>query len=129
MLFKKGVKMVGKEKNGGDILTNLAIKDEIVTMLNYFGEPSQMANYALQDFLVKKCQEKISQAKIRIEWYEQKYQSNFNQFRTRIQSDEVYVNNIEEKVEKLWEEDILDWEYRIKELEEWKKKLACILTG
>lgn len=58
-------------------MTKLLIKDDLAEMLNYFGEPSKIVNFALHNYLVRSCQERIDRAKRTIELYERKYKTNW----------------------------------------------------
>jgi len=86
--------------------TVLEMKDEWVKTARLFGDVETVI------------------AKIKV--YESRYECDHDTFSLKIQTDEDFLRRVE-KVNPVWEEDAMEWDYRLKEINEWMQKLEATL--
>lgn len=95
-------------------------------ILQVLGNPELVAVSALRRYLVDVCWQRIEQAEQFIARYEQTYGSTYESFSQRIGTDEAFLKATHQK-HPTWEADVIEWEYRLEELEAWRKRLERIL--
>jgi len=106
--------------------TVLEMKDEWVKIAGLFGDVETVITDALRRYAVDKCIQKIEQARAKIKAYENRYGCDYDTFSLKVQTDEDFLRGLE-KINPVWEEDAMEWDYRLKELTEWMQKLEDTL--
>lgn len=106
--------------------TVLEMKDEWVKTASLFGDVETVITDALRRYAVDKCIQKIEQARAKIKIYESRYECDYDTFSLKVQTDEDFLRRVE-KINPVWEEDAMEWDYRLKELAEWMQKLEDTL--
>jgi len=106
--------------------TVLEMKDEWVKTASLFGDVETVIADALRHYAIDKCIQKIEQARAKIKAYESKYGCDYDTFSLKVQTDEDFLRRVEE-INLIWEEDAMEWDYRLKELAEWMQKLEDTL--
>lgn len=104
----------------------LEMKDEWVKTASLFGDVETVITDALRRYAVDKCIQKIEQARAKIKIYESRYGCDYDTFSLKVQTDEDFLRRVE-KINPVWEEDTMEWDYRLKELAEWMQKLEDTL--
>jgi len=104
----------------------LEMKDEWVKTASLFGDVETVVADALRRYAVDKCIQKIEQARAKIKAYENRYGCDYDTFSLKVQTDEDFLRGVE-KINPVWEEDAMEWDYRLKELAEWMQKLEDTL--
>ena len=108
-------------------MINIAIKEDYAEILGSFGDLQSAINLAVQRYTIEKITTKIAELKQKNLDYEIKYQVDYHTFFQKIQQDEDFINYLEDKVEKLWEIDLSDWEFCYRGITDWTEKLQTIL--
>ena len=108
-------------------MINIAIKEDYAEILGSFGDLPSAINLAVQRYTIEKITIKIAELKQKNCDYEIKYQVDYLTFFQRIQEDEDFIRHLEDKVEKLWEIDLSDWEFSYRGVTDWTEKLQVIL--
>ena len=106
--------------------TVLEMKDEWVKTARLFGDVETVMADALRRYAIDKCIQKIEQARAKIKVYESRYECDYNTFSLKVQTDEDFLRRVE-KINPVWEEDAMEWDYRLKETAEWMQKLEDTL--
>jgi hypothetical protein len=106
--------------------TVLEMKDEWVKTASLFGDVETVMTDALRRYAIDKCIQKIEQARAKIKIYETRYECDYDTFSLKVQTDEDFLMRVE-KINSVWEEDAMEWDYRLKELAEWMQKLEDTL--
>ena len=104
----------------------LEMKDEWVKTASLFGDVETVVTDALRRYAVDKCIQKIEQARAKVKLYESKYECDYDTFSLKVQTDDDFLRRVE-KINPVWEEDAMEWDYRLKELAEWMQKLEDTL--
>ncbi len=81
---------------------------------------------ALQHYFIEQCQQRIKQIATQMNEYEQQYQCNYETFKQTIQTDKDFLKKIETQ-NPFWEEDAMEWEYKLEEYKTWHNRLKAIL--
>jgi hypothetical protein len=110
-------------------MINIAIKEDYAEILGSFGDLQSAINLAVQRYTIEKITTKIAELKQKNFNYELKYQADYPTFFGKIQEDEKFINYLEDKVEKLWEIDLVDWEFSYRGITDWTEKLQAILLA
>jgi len=104
----------------------VTVKDELVDVARLFGEVDTVLTEALRRYVIDQCIRKIEEAADKIKSYERKYGYSYDTFSTKIQTDEAFLERVEQQ-NPLWEEDTMEWKYRVEEEREWTRRLEDIL--
>ncbi|PZV25183.1 MAG: hypothetical protein DCF12_16265 [Snowella sp.] len=110
-------------------MVNIAIKEDYAEILGSFGDLQSAINLAVQRYTIEKITTKIAELKQKNFDYEIKYHSDYPTFCQKIQHDEKFIAYLEDKVEKLWEIDLSDWEFSYRGITDWTEKLQTILLA
>jgi cob(I)alamin adenosyltransferase len=110
-------------------MINIAIKEDYAEILGSFGDLQSAINLAVQRYTIEKITTKIAELKQKNFDYEIKYHSDYPTFCQKIQQDEKFITYLEDKVEKLWEIDLSDWEFSYRGITDWTEKLQTILLA
>ncbi|MEB3310033.1 MAG: hypothetical protein VKJ02_07340 [Snowella sp.] len=110
-------------------MTNVVIKENYAEILGSFGDLESAINLAVQRYTIEKITAKIAELKQKNLNYEIKYQVDYPTFYQKIQQDEDFINYLENKIEKLWEVDLSDWEFAYRGITDWTEKLQIILLA
>ncbi|MFM7441424.1 MAG: hypothetical protein ACKO2V_22970 [Snowella sp.] len=110
-------------------MINIAIKEDYAEILGSFGDLQSAINLAVQRYTIEKITTKIAELKQKNFDYEIKYHSDYPTFCQKIQQDEKFIAYLEDKVEKLWEIDLSDWEFSYRGITDWTEKLQIILLA
>jgi hypothetical protein len=84
------------------------------------GNEQEVAQQAIQEYVLRKAVEKIARMTLEQAELESKYGMDLETFRQRVTTDEDYLRWLNRK-EPLWEEDLAHWIYLSEELKEWRK--------
>ncbi len=95
-------------------------------ILQALGDPEMVAINALRRYLVDICWQRIEQAERQIAQYEQNYGSDYATFKQRIGTSEA-SSEAANQDHPTWEDDAIEWVYRIEESQAWQKRLQKIL--
>lgn len=113
-------------------VTTIAIKPQYHDLLRDFGNPAELANYAIASYLVTKILKYIEECKAEIKKYEAKYGCSYQKFYDKITSrngkESAFVLQLE-KENHTYEDDFMTWGAFQRELEKWNAELQKILTG
>jgi hypothetical protein len=110
-------------------MINIAIKEDYAEILGSFGDLQSAINLAVQRYTIEKITTKLAELKKKNLDYEIKYQVDYHTFFQKIQQDEDFIRYLEDKVEKLWEIDLSDWEFSYRGITDWTDKLQTILLA
>ena len=105
----------------------VALNERHLKTLSVFGDVNQLVGEAVQDYLIRKIDERIKSARGHLTEYETKYGASYSAFSERMVLDEAYYIQIN-KMNPLWEQDSLEWEYWQEEAQEWTEKRNAILS-
>lgn len=101
-------------------MTTLAVDSRCIRYLKMLGNEQEVAQQAIQEYVLRKAVEKIARMTLEQAELESKYGMDLETFRQRVTTDEDYLRWLNRK-EPLWEEDLAHWIYLSEELKEWRK--------
>ncbi|MBI5305394.1 MAG: hypothetical protein HY868_24910 [Chloroflexi bacterium] len=107
-------------------MSAVAVKSALLNVAKKFGDVDTVIADALRRYAIDRCVERIESARARIRGYEKKYGVEYAVFARQVQTDAKFLRRVETK-NSLWEEDALEWKYRLDEVEEWTATLENIL--
>ena len=109
-------------------MVTIAVQDKFVEVLTAFGNLQESVDVALQRYTIEQVSTKISELRRRNSEYQTRYGLDFPAFSQHIAEDEKFVQNVESKINKMWEADLADWEFCYKGIADWTRKLQDILS-
>ena len=87
-------------------------------------------NIALRRYVIDLISTKIEKLSKKNKFFKEKYNFNFENFQKKITDDEKYIFSLEKnKGFNNWEDDLIDWEFSYKGINDWKQKLQNILIN
>lgn len=104
----------------------VAVKKDLLSVAKLFGDVDTVVSDAVRRYAIDRCVERIELARAKIRGYEQAYGASYTTFARRVQTDAGFLRRVESK-NPLWEEDAMEWKYRLEEVEEWTETLESIL--
>ncbi|MDF0556044.1 hypothetical protein [Kamptonema sp. UHCC 0994] len=108
-------------------MVTVSIKDEYVEVLSALGDLQVAMDLAIQRYTIEQITAKITDLRKKNTHYQAKYGMDYLTFNQEISHNESFINNLESKVNNLWEIDLADWEFCYKGIEDWTQKLQSIL--
>jgi len=108
-------------------MTTVAISEKYVEVLSVLGDVQTAVDLALQRYTIEQITAKIAQLHQRDQAYQAKYGMDYASFTQRIVRDEAFVRQIEATISPLWEQDLADWEFCVKGVEDWTHTLQTLL--
>jgi len=108
-------------------MVTVSIKDEYVEVLSALGDLQVAMDLAIQRYTIEQITAKVAELRQRNAQYQAKYGMDYLTFNQRLSEDEVFIRNLESKVNNLWEIDLADWEFCYKGIGDWTRKLQNIL--
>lgn len=108
-------------------MTTVTINDKYVEALSPLGRLEEVTNIALRRYAVSEVAEKIADLQSRRTQYEKKYGVSFVEFTRLMAEDEQFVSRVEQ-IEKMWEADLIEWEFSERGAEDWSRTLHQILS-
>ncbi len=110
----------------------VAIKPQYHNLLSDFGNPAELANYAIESYLVTKILKYIEECKAEIKKYEAKFGCSYEEFYGKITSrngkESAFMLQIE-KEHPTYEDDFMTWGAFHRELEKWNDEMKKILAS
>ncbi|MEZ2277829.1 MAG: hypothetical protein ACBR12_13055 [Microcoleus sp.] len=108
-------------------MVTVSIKDEYVEVLSALGDLQAAMDLAIQRYTIEQITGKVAELRQRNAQYQAKYGMDYLTFNQRLSEDEVFIRNLESKVNNLWEIDLADWEFCYKGIGDWTRKLQNLL--
>jgi len=108
-------------------MLRVQVKEEYAAIL----EPLQESvDEALRRYALEKVQTRILELEQRVQRWEEKYGCGHDLFAHRTATDEELVEQLDSNpTTQQWEGDSISWEFDMKELREWRRRLQTLLTG
>lgn len=106
--------------------SQLVVENRLVQVLGYFGEPMKVLEEAINRFAAEHCREKIAGIRDNLTKFERKYGLPLDRFQNKIETEEGFAEYVEKDIEKMWESDLMEWEFETEELERWERILEHI---
>ncbi|NUO83181.1 hypothetical protein HUU05_24175 [candidate division KSB1 bacterium] len=110
----------------------IAIKPQYHNLLRNFGNPVELANYAIESYLVTKILKYIEECKAEIKKHEAKFGCSYEEFYGRITSrngkEPAFILQLE-KEHPTYEDDFMTWGAFHRELEKWNDEMKKILAS
>jgi hypothetical protein len=111
------------------MMTTIEVDERFVHTLNDFTDVQSGVNTVIKRHLINLISDKMSELNHRNKYYTKKYHMNYNMFNDLINKDEEFIKQTESEADKKnWENDLIEWEFCIKGMEDWNQKLKNILT-
>lgn len=107
-------------------MSAVAVRNDLLNVARKFGDIDTVISDALRRYTIDRCAERIENARAKIREYEKKYGVIYSTFARRVQTDAKFLRRVEAK-NSVWEEDAIEWQYRIEEVKEWTETLERIL--
>ena len=107
-------------------MSAVAVKNDLLTVAKKFGDIDTVVSEAVRRYAIEQCIERVETARAKIRGYEKQYGATFPVFARRVRQDAKFVKRVESK-NPVWEQDTMEWKYRIEEADEWTATLASIL--
>ena|SRR5437762_10161619 len=108
-------------------MTTVAIPEKYVEVLSVLGDVQTAVDLALQRYTIEQITAKIAWLHQRDQGYQAKYGLDYTTFTQHIVRDEAFVHQIETTINPLWEQDLADWEFCVKGVEDWTHTLRSLL--
>ena len=108
-------------------MTTITVQDKYAKVLTSFGNLQEAVDLALQRYTIEQISTKIAKLQKKEAKYQQKYKMDYKSFVARIANDDEFLTHIEKDIEKMWEDDLADWEFSHKGIDDWTQKLQSIL--
>jgi hypothetical protein len=108
-------------------MTTVAIPEKYVEVLSILGDVQTAVDLALQRYTIEQIIAKIAWLHQRDQGYQAKYGVDYTTFTQRIVRDEAFVHQIETTISPLWEQDLAEWEFCVKGVEDWTHTLQSLL--
>lgn len=108
-------------------MTTIVIDDQVAEVLSQFGDVQEAANRAVKRYTLEQIADQVENLRRRNEHYEKLYGIDYPSFSRRIAEDASFVLEQEAQGRLMWENDLLDWEFCHKGVEDWNQKLNTIL--
>ena len=105
----------------------VAVNEDVLKMLQVFGDVNEQINTAVEEYAARRIIERIKTARAKLSEFEKTYGIGFAAFSERMGSDEAFYAEVN-RVNPLWEQDALTWEYWQEEAQEWSNSLNTILN-
>jgi len=107
-------------------MPRVQVKEEYAAIL----EPLQESvDEALRRYALEKVQTRILELEQVVQGWEEKYGCSYDLFAYRTATDEEYVKQLDSRpAAQQWEGDLISWEFDVKELREWRRRLQHLLT-
>lgn len=109
-------------------MSAIAVKSDLLNIAKKFGDVDTVVAEALRRYAIERCADRIEAARAKIREYEKRYGVSYPIFARRVQTDAKFLRRVEAK-NPMWEEDAIEWQYRLEEVTEWTKTLERILKG
>jgi len=108
--------------------TDAIIRGNYTEIIHLFGKDLQSSvDAALQKYLIDLITSEIARLRKKELMFESKYQCDYQVFSQRMSEDEEFVINIEKNVNRMWENEMAEWEFCHKGINDWTRKLQNIL--
>ena len=107
-------------------MTTVTVDDRYAAALSSLGRLEDVTNVALRRYAVSEVAEKIAALQSKRNQYEKKYGVSFAEFIRFTAEDEQFVARVEQEIEKMWEADLLEWEFSEKGVEDWSNIYAML---
>ena len=108
-------------------MTTVTVQNKFTEILASFGDVQESVNTAVQRYTIEQVTTKITELRRKDEGFQKKYGLDHVAFAKRTSGDEEFVKTVEANISKLWEVDLVEWEFCHKGVEDWTKKLQDIL--
>ncbi|MCW5851618.1 MAG: hypothetical protein KIT87_16210 [Anaerolineae bacterium] len=108
-------------------MITVTIPDKYAEALNALGDVQTAVDLALQRYTIDQITSRIARLRERDQAYQAKYGMDYPSFAQRTAQDEAFVRQVETKTNPLWENDLADWEFCVKGIEDWTRTLQTIL--
>jgi len=109
-------------------MSSFVVKKEIETTLAHFGKPEEEFQTAVNEYLIKKTAGKIKYLKNEINMWEEKMGMPYEQFIEKTTTDKQFVDKLNRE-NPMWESDLMNWEFCVEELKEWRQRLEDVLMS
>ncbi len=110
-------------------MVSVLVKDKYVETLNALGDIQAAVDVALERYTIEQITTKINSLRALEAEYEGKYGMDYETFAKRIERDNVLARTLEANGNKMWEADLLDWEFSAKGIQDWMHRLQSFLLG
>ncbi len=107
-------------------MSAVAVKNDLLNVAKKFGDVDTVVSEAVRRYAIERCIEHVETARTKIREYEKRYGTTYSTFAKRVRSDGKFLRRVESK-NPVWEEDAMEWKYRLEEAAEWTEILASIL--
>jgi len=108
-------------------MTTVFINDKYISILSRFGDLQEAVDIALRRYTIYQITAKIAELRQKDARYQTKYKLDYVTFVQRVTENEAFVNEVETNIDKMWENDLADWEFCHKGIEDWTRTLQTIL--
>ena len=105
----------------------IPVQEQYVTVLKAFGDIQTVIETAVRRYALEQITTKITELRQREQCYQAKYGLDYPTFAQRTAADDDFVKQIEATITKLWENDLVDWEFCYKGVQDWTHTLQTIL--
>lgn len=104
-------------------MISVMVRDKYLETLNALGDIQSAVDAALERYTIEQILSKINSLRSRQAEYQSKHGMDYETFAKRVEQDETFVRTLEVQGNKMWEADLLDWEFCAKGIEDWKRRL------
>ncbi len=108
-------------------MVSVMVRDKYIETLNALGDVQSAVDEALERYTIEQIASKLHSLRARQAEYQAKYEMEYERFAMRVSQDEAFVQRIEAEGKRMWEADLLDWEFCVKGIQDWKQRLQSFL--
>ncbi len=106
------------------MMTSVLVRDKYIEALNALGDIQSAVDVALERYTIEQITHKINSLRARETEYQAKYGMDYETFAERIEQDKDFARTMEANGNKMWEADLLDWEFSSKGIQDWMRRLT-----
>ncbi len=107
-------------------MPTVRVREEFVDILQPLQES---VDEALRRYVIEKLQDRILELEQRVQKWEEKYGCSYDLFAYRTASEKEYVEQLDsDPATQQWEGDLISWEFDVKELRKWRRRLQELLN-
>lgn len=107
----------------------ITVQDKYIQILEPLGDIQQAVEAALRRYSLEQISAKIEEMRRRDQAFQAKYSCTYTTFVRQTANIPEYVDRIEQTIDKLWENDLAEWEFCYNGTQEWLQHLCDILTS
>jgi hypothetical protein len=106
--------------------TTVRIEDRLFETLESLGDVERAVQTALRRYTVEQIVDKISGLQAEDRRWQEKCGCDYETFVEKMASDKAFHQNVEQRLNPMWEEDLIHWEFCHEGVRDWRSHLEAL---